>query len=250
MIDLHSHVLPGLDDGAANLDEAVSICRAAAEDGIEVLAATPHVRDDFPTTPHQMQEALAAVRGAAGDVVRLVPGAEVALEELKRPLDELRAFGLAGNPGYLLVETPYLGWPLDIGRRFEMLLAADIVPVLAHPERNPDVQLRPALLAPLVGTGALVQITAASIDGRFGPRARACARRLLEAGLVHLVASDAHSPQLREIGMSAAARAIRDEPLARWLTADVPRAIVEGRPLPLRPERRRQRFGLPRRGRL
>ena len=66
MIDLHSHVLPGLDDGAEDLDEAVAMCHAAAEDGIEVLAATPHVRDDYPTTPDQMEQALAALRAAAG----------------------------------------------------------------------------------------------------------------------------------------------------------------------------------------
>ena len=114
MIDLHSHVLPGLDDGAADLEEALAICRAAAADGIELLAATPHVRHDHPTTPEQMEAALAAVQAAAGGTVGLLPGGELDLAELDRPVDELRRFALAGNPAFLLVETPYHGWPLDI----------------------------------------------------------------------------------------------------------------------------------------
>ena len=101
--------------GPLTLDQAVEMCRAAAEDGVEVLAATPHVRDDYPTTPEQMEAAFARVSDAAEGVVRLVPGGELALGELDRPAEELRRFALAGNPRYLLVETPYYGWPLDLG---------------------------------------------------------------------------------------------------------------------------------------
>lgn len=242
MIDLHSHVLAGLDDGAADLDEAVAICRAAAADGIEILAATPHVRDDFPTTPEQMESALDALRAAADGIVRLVPGGEIALEQLERPLDELRRFGLGGSDSYLLVETPYIGWPLGIADALFRLRSAGIVPVLAHPERNPDVQHRPEILEPLVAAGTLVQVTAASVDGRLGGAARRCVRALLERRLAHLVASDAHSPRVRAIGMRAAAEAVGDEFLARWLTYEVPRAIVDGSPLPARPESRPRRF--------
>jgi protein-tyrosine phosphatase len=139
LIDLHSHVLPGLDDGAADLDEALAICRGAAAAGIEVLAATPHVRDDYPTTADQMEEALAALRAVAGDIVRLVPGGELDLAELGRPHEELLRFALAGNPAYLLVETPYAGWPLDLADKLFRLRSAGITPVLAHPERNREV---------------------------------------------------------------------------------------------------------------
>ena len=247
MIDLHSHVLPGLDDGARDLDEAVEICRAAAADGIEVLAATPHVREDYPTTPEQMEDALAQVRDAAGDVVRLVPGGELALDELARPAAELRRFALAGNTAYLLVETPYYGWPLDIGERLFRLRTAGFTPVLAHPERNGAVQERPVLLEPLVRAGTLVQLTAASLDGRLGKRTRTAALALLELELAHLVASDAHAPTLRAIGMSAAARSLGDDALARWLTVDVPRAILDAASVPLRPAPTRRRRGLLRR---
>jgi protein-tyrosine phosphatase len=241
VIDLHSHVLPGLDDGAADLDEAVAICRAAAADGIEVLAGTPHVRDDYPTTPEQMERALAAVRAAAGDGVRLVGGGEIDIAWLERPREELARFALAGNPKYLLVETPYRGWPLDLPEKLFRLQAVGITAVLAHPERNAEVQQRPELLEPIVAAGTLVQLTAASVDGRTGRRARACASTLLDRELAHLLASDAHAPSVRPIGMSAAAATLGDEALAHWLTVEVPGAIVENEPLPPRPRAVRQR---------
>ena len=202
MIDLHSHVLPGIDDVASDLDAAIAICEAAVADGIEVLAATPHVRDDYPTTPEQMEAALDEVREAVGDTIRLLPGGELDLEELDRPAEELARFGLGGNPRMLLVETPYAGWPLDLADRLFRLRLAGFDAVLAHPERNPDVQARPELLEPLVGTGTLVQLTAASVDGRLGRRTKACALDLLDRGLAHLIASDAHEPEVRSIGLS------------------------------------------------
>jgi protein-tyrosine phosphatase len=237
LIDLHSHVLPGLDDGAVDLDESVAMCRAAAEDGIEVLAATPHVRDDYPTTPDEMEEALAAVRAAVGDIVRLVGGGEIDVARLDRPREELARFGLAGNPRYLLVETPYTGWPLDLPDKLFLLLTHGITPVLAHPERNPEVQQRPDLLEPIVAGGTLVQLTAASVDGRLGQRARSCAATLLERNFAHLLASDAHAPSVRAIGMSTAAAALGDDALARWLTVEVPGAILGNESVPPRPPR-------------
>jgi protein-tyrosine phosphatase len=239
VIDLHSHVLPGIDDGAGDLDESIAMCKAAARDGIHVLAATPHVRHDYPTTPAQMEAAFNKVRVAVGDVLRLVPGGELDIAELDRPAEELARFGLAGNPRCLLIETPYFGWPLDLADRLFQLRAAGFSAVLAHPERNPDVEARPELLEPLVAGGTLVQLTAASVDGRLGRRTQRCARRLLDLRLAHLIASDAHAPHVREIGMSRAVRAVGDGALAAWLSTEVPRAIMEGRAPPPRPDRRR-----------
>src|SRR6185503_6505561 len=128
VIDLHTHVLPGLDDGAVDLADSVAICRAAADDGVQILAATPHVREDYPTTAEQMRAGLEEVRAAVEGVVAVVPGGEVALHELERPLDELRAFGLAGNLGYLLVETPYLEWPRSAAEQLLQLRRDGIVP--------------------------------------------------------------------------------------------------------------------------
>jgi protein-tyrosine phosphatase len=228
-------VLPGLDDGAADLDEALALCRAAAADGIEAIAGTPHVRSDYPTTPDEMESALARLQSAARDVIRVLPGGELAIDELGRPDEELVRFGLGGNPRYLLVETPYFGWPLDFASVLVDLLERGFTPVLAHPERNGDVQRRPELIEQLVDVGALVQVTSSSVDGRGGRRTRSCASTLLEQRCVHLIASDAHAPTIRAVGMSAAAHAVGDAELARWLTSDVPRAIVDDAPLPPRP---------------
>ena len=240
MIDLHSHVLPGLDDGVRTIDEALALCAAAAGEGVEVLAATPHVRHDYPTTPAQMEEALAAVR-AADPPVQVVSGGELDLAELDRPKDELARFGLGGTR-WLLVETPYWGWPLDITERLSRLRLQGFGVVLAHPERNADVQERPELLDPLVADGTLVQLTAASVDGRLGTRPARCARALIDRGLAHLIASDAHAPDVRAVGLRAAFASLHDEELARWLVDDVPRSIlhdVEPPPRPvIRPRRR------------
>jgi protein-tyrosine phosphatase len=245
VIDLHSHILPGLDDGARTLDDALDIARSAVADGTEVIAATPHVREDYPTTADAMENGIAALRRALEreDVeLTVLPGGEVSLEQLDRlGRDELRRFSLAGNPSYLLLETPYYDWPLSFGEIVFHLSAAGITPVIAHPERNAAVQQNIERLGELVRAGALVQVTAASLDGRLGSRTRACARKLIDAELVHLLGSDAHSPGLREAGLSRARAVVGDERLARWLTEDVPAAIVEDEPLPQRPRRRKRR---------
>jgi protein-tyrosine phosphatase len=249
VIDLHSHILPGLDDGMRTVEESVELARAAAEGGTEAIAGTPHVRDDWPTTPAAMEAALARVQAAveaAGIPIRVLPGGELALPELDRDLEELRRFGLGGNPAYLLVETPYYGWPLDVEERFFQLRAHGITGVLAHPERNAEVQGDPERVARLVRAGALVQLTAASLEGRSGGRARAMGLHLIEQGLAHVVASDAHAPAVRGVGLDGVAEAIGDAELADWLTRGVPAAIVAGTELPPRPEgtRRKKRFGL------
>ena len=107
--------------------------------------------------------------------------------------------------------------------------------MLAHPERNAEVQAHPDQLVQLVEGGVLVQVTCASLDGRIGRRPQDCARRLIDAGLVHLLASDAHHASVREVGMSSAAQAVGGR-LAEWLTYDVPAAIVRDTPIPPRPE--------------
>ena len=244
MIDLHSHILPGVDDGPAALEGALEMARAAVADGIELVAATPHVREDYPTSADLMEHRLEDVRAAvdaAGVALELRRGGELALGALDRDEAELRRFGLGGNPDYLLVETPYFGWPLDLGQRLFELHTRGVTPVLAHPERNGEVQANADLLRPLVEAGTLVQLTAASVDGRIGRRARATAFELLERGWAHLLGSDAHTPAIREIGLSAAVDELDDDRLGRWLTVEMPRAIVDGGELPPRPPRKRRR---------
>jgi protein-tyrosine phosphatase len=245
LIDLHSHILPGVDDGARSLDSSVEMARAAAADGVSTIAATPHVRDDYPTPPETMERLVEEVRAAvrAAEVeLEVRPGGEIALERLSGLNGEdLRRFGLGGNPGYLLIECPYAGWPLNLADRLFHLRADGITPVLAHPERNLEVQVSPERLRPLVESGTLVQLTAASVDGRLGRTTQRSALALLERGLAHLIASDAHAPSVRQIGMSAAAATVGDDALARWLVHDVPASILENRDLPPRPSARPQR---------
>lgn len=245
MVDLHSHVLPGVDDGADSIEESVEIARSAVRDGISVLAATPHVRDDYPTQSRMMLRLVDETRErlrTEGVNVDLRSGGEIAFGMIAElGLAGLREFCLAGNPGYVLVETPYLGWPLGMTRAFFDMQLGGITPVLAHPERNPHVQEDPERLRPLVEGGTLVQLTASSLDGRAGKRVGKTAQRLLDLELAHLVASDAHRPTVRAGGIAAALEALEDMELALWLGREVPGAIADNLGLPDRPSSGRRR---------
>jgi protein-tyrosine phosphatase len=242
MIDLHTHILPALDDGPATLAESIGMARAAAAEGITTAVATPHVRDDYPTTAAEMEQGVATLRNVLaleGIPLAVETGGEIALDELGRLDDgELARFALGGE-SYLLLECPYRGWPLQLASTVAQLRGKGFGVILAHPERNADA--KPERLEPLVENGMLVQITSASLDGRLGRGARAAAFQLLERELAHLVASDAHAPELRELGMRAAADAIGDATLAAWLTVAAPRAVLAGAPLPRRPATRARR---------
>jgi protein-tyrosine phosphatase len=241
MIDLHSHILPGIDDGAGSVQDSVDIARAAVTDGIVAIAGTPHVRDDWPTKADVMEDRVAELRAElelAGIPLDVRTGGEIALPWLARlSREELRRFTLGGSR-YLLVETPYYGWPLELPDALRSLQEEGFAPVLAHPERNPEVAARPQQLEALVEAGVLVQVTAASVDGRIGRRAQECGLLLIREGLAHLLASDAHHASVREVGMAEAATRVGDTALARWLTWDVPAAILTDEAIPPRPEGR------------
>jgi protein-tyrosine phosphatase len=241
VIDLHSHVLPGVDDGAVSPADSLAIVRAAAADGVRVLAATPHVRDDYPTSADTIERLVGELRAAVaeeGIPVELVSGGELSLA-LAASLDtkELRRLSLGGS-GTLLLEFPYYGWPLELDVQLFGLRTRGFRIVLAHPERNGEVQVQPKRLRPLVEAGALVQLTAASLVGSLGRTSQQAARRLIELGLAHLIGSDAHGASAVRSSMGSAAAAVGDEHLARWLTEDVPAAVLAGEPLPDRPRRR------------
>lgn len=245
MIDLHSHLLPGLDDGARDLDEAVAMARSMAADGVSVVAATPHVHPRYRTPVEEMERALDEVRGALfaeGVPLEVLAGGEIALDELAGlSSDERMRFGLGGNPKLLLLEFPLYGWPLSLESVLRELGREGVRSVLAHPERNPEVQEDPGRLERLVELGALPQLTAAAVDGRMGKRQAKCAFALLERELAFLVASDAHAPGVREAGLSSARRAVGDEALGLWLTQEVPGALLAGAEIPERPAARRRR---------
>lgn len=247
MVDLHSHVLPGIDDGPADLEGSLRMARAAADEGTRVLAATPHVRGDHPRViprevPRRVADLNAALR-AEGIDVRVVPGGEVALlDALERDADELRHVTLGGNGRDLLVETPFG----DVGVAFERTLAGvrsrGFRVLLAHPEMSRGFQAEPARLGRLVETGVMMQVTAASLAADRGDPAGRLALHALRQGWVHVVASDGHRadwrpPVLRD-GLDAARAAMpeADEELD-WLVEDAPTAILRGEELPPRPAR-------------
>jgi protein-tyrosine phosphatase len=240
VIDLHSHVLPGLDDGVRSLNEACDLAASAAADGVTTIAATPHVRADYPTTVDVMEAAVAELRAelaARGIDVQIVHGGELDLGLLWAvPWPELLRFTFAQTGRYLLLEVPYRGLPLALETAVTRLVQRGITPLLAHPERNPEVQDRPDRVAPLVQAGALVQVTAASIGEERDRAAQSAALRLIELGLVHVIASDSHGPHIAREGMAAAVQRVGDPELGRYLTVDVPGAIVTGEPVPARPQ--------------
>jgi protein-tyrosine phosphatase len=257
VVDLHTHILHGVDDGATSLDESLAMARGALAAGVQVVAATPHVHEGSQLDAARIHNGVAALRErlqAECLELEVLTGAEVSIDTaLALPPVELDALGLAGNPRYLLLETPYAGWRLDLPDVVAELLDQGRRPVLAHPERNVAVQQRPGLLDGLVASGALVQLTAQSLTGRFGASPKRTAQALLERGTAHLVASDAHDATHRPIELSSPVARL-DAPLARWLTSVVPQAIVadlEPPPPPASPRRsawRRSRDTLRRHG--
>ena len=235
MIDIHTHVLPGLDDGARTLEESLAMLRALATCGVRVVVATPHVRSDYPTTPEMMQAALSRVRAAAmtdGLDVEVLPGAEVAFDALEGLGHEARAaFGLGGREDVLLLEAPYRGWPAEIEQSLSTLLCSGVTPVIAHPERYEPVFGDSAPLDPLLDAGAVLLLDVAALTGKYGRTPRRVAERLLEEGYYYAACSDAHAPDdvddVRE-GIEALFAMVGDEE-ATFLLIDGPRAILEGR---------------------
>ena len=243
MIDLHTHLLPGLDDGVADDAECLALAKAFVADGVRVAVGTPHVRDDYPTTPDAMEAALAQARsvvGEAGLPLEVLGGGEIALDRLALLDDDALARFAYGEARVVLLESPVYGWPLDLQDVIWGLRIRGFAPVLAHPERNAEVAESPSRLRPYVEAGALAQLTAGSIDGRFGRAAAKVCRELLDLELAHFISSDAHGAGVREAGLSGAVKEVGAE-LGRWLTVDVPEALLGGAALPPRPAGRRRR---------
>lgn len=244
MIDLHCHILPGIDDGARSFEESVLMCRLAVDDGCEGMVATPHQRRGEWWNADR--ERLAALAGELQDKVapgfRVYLGGEVHVDsELLAEVEKLPGGGgilpLAGSR-YLLIEYDSTGTPREAIHLVHELVVAGWRPVLAHPEFVPWLAADLALVARLVELGALTQVTAMSVTGDFGRRPQTDSLALLDAGLVHFVASDSHGVRRRPPGLRRAAYLIAERlgaETARRLTEDNPRAVVEDRPLPAVP---------------
>lgn len=215
MIDIHIHILPGLDDGAEDMAEALAMCRQALDDGVTRVVATPHMLDGvYDVSPERARDALGRLRerlSSEGMDLAVEIGADVHIaKDLPERLARGEALTISEMGKYLMVELPQDVWlPGAHEVLFELQLAG-VTPILSHPERNLAVQDDPDVLIPLVEAENLVQVTAESLTGGFGSRPQRCARELVERHLAHLVASDAHSATRRKPGLSRARSVVED----------------------------------------
>jgi|KBSMisStandDraft_5_1062788.scaffolds.fasta_scaffold59598_1 protein-tyrosine phosphatase len=234
MIDIHSHILPQLDDGARTLEEALDMARLAADDGIQQMVCTPHMFNGLSHNPEpaEVLDRVGALQEAiAREGLRLLPGNEVHFTH--EILDKVRTGGITkiNQLNYMLVEFPALSVPAGATEMFQELLANGVRPILVHPERNAQLQTRRSMVVDLVQQGVYVQVTAMSLTGEFGTAARNCAESLLRHNCVHFVATDTHRserrPPILSRGRDAAAEIIGSSG-ARKLVFDNPLAVVTG----------------------
>jgi protein-tyrosine phosphatase len=238
MIDLHCHVLPGIDDGPATVEESVALARAAAAAGTRVLVATPHVSLRYANRAREIAQAAERLGERLSHEqidIAVDVGAEIAIARIgDLPPAELRRLTL-GDGRWLLIEPPFAAMAHGLEPIVADLQRRDFRVILAHPERCAAFQREPATLRSMVSAGALTSITAGSLVGRFGRPVRDFALQMLEDGLVHNVASDAHDVHKRPPGVLSEIAQVGFQALGDWLTEEVPSAILAGREIPRRP---------------
>lgn len=235
MIDLHSHILPGIDDGAADLETSLEMARAAINDGIQIMACTPHI------TPGVYNNDADTIEAAVSDLRRalelrnlrleLVVGADV---HISPNMGEHLVSGewprLAGTQ-YFLFEPPHHVMPPHLHRIADSLMDDGLVPVLTHPERLSWIDTHYDMIGALRELGVLLQLTAGSLTGDFGSTAKYWADRMLADGFVDLLATDTHDPKRRPPVLSRAREYVAQrygEAVANGLVHDNPRAILNG----------------------
>jgi protein-tyrosine phosphatase len=197
MIDTHSHILPGLDDGSPDVAHSLRMAEAAVSAGVTKIVCTPHMREFDLGLAGRAREVLQDFRSelsARAIELTLVLGFEVDIcVATALPSDQLRLVTIEGSEMTLLLEMPHWGWPTHVRDTLFRLRSDGITPMLAHPERNDRIQRSPDLLEECIDSGAIVQATAASIDGTFGHAAKSAFFRHLSLGHVSILATDAHA---------------------------------------------------------
>jgi protein-tyrosine phosphatase len=257
VIDLHCHVLPGIDDGPRDMDGSIALARAAVAAGTRLMAATPHVALQYPVVPGELAERVAELREAlrrANVPLEVAIGGELAPSGAGHISDdELRAIALGGS-SCVLLECPFTNAAPVMPALVTRLQRRGFRVLLAHPERSPEFLRDRRELSNLVEGGAYVQVTAASLRGDFGRTVRRYSLDLLDAGLVHVVASDAHDASGRGPGVLAIVQeVVRRQGLSpamtELLTETAPRALLDdvAPPRPLTGTHRRRRRTLIRR---
>jgi len=238
VIDLHCHVLPGIDDGPDSIEGSVALARAAVAAGIQTVVATPHVSWRYPNDAEEIARLVGEVNARLkqeGVALDVRPGGELAMTRLIDVVPaELARFGLGGS-SWLLVEPPFTEVATGLDSIVRDLLRRGHHVVLAHPERCHALRRNPRMLGSLVRDGVLTSITAGSLVGQFGGEVRRFSLQLARDEMIHNVASDAHDPSTRPPGMKAEIERAGLGPLADWLTVEVPAAILADEQIPPRP---------------
>jgi protein-tyrosine phosphatase len=252
MIDLHSHVLPGIDDGPDEVAESLAFAHAAGTQGTTLLVATPHVRSDFPLVRvEELADRCAELNERlppAPDIL-VLPGAEVDIFWAQSATDDqLRLASLGQHGTDLLIETPYGLLPDSFEAMLFKITVRGYRILLAHPERNPTFQRDPERLRELAARGVLIQITLPSVVSRErGSRSRKLAFSLVREGLAHNMASDSHSSGTwRPPALRTGVHALADvaPAYAEWMVTDAAAAILEGDALPHAPRSAAARRGI------
>jgi len=214
-VDMHCHCLPGVDDGPRTLEQALALCRALVEDGITTAVATPHQlgRFDAHNDGDSIREAVRSLNAAldAADVpLDVAPGGDVRVDErIVAFLDSGRVLTLGDGGRYLLLELPHSAF-IDISVLIPSLISRGVTPIVSHPERNAFLLKRPEIVHAWLGKGALLQITAASLLGDFGPDSERAAWQWLGTGAASFVATDSHDVAGRRPRLSEAIDAIAE----------------------------------------
>ena len=239
MIDLHHHLLPGLDDGSPDMETSLAMARMAANDGITHVVCTPHANHRYPYDPFRVEDLIANLRirlADAGIALQLVRGADFHLtyENIQEALADPARFSIAGR-GYLMTELPDYGAFSAYDETYYELGRAGMTPVVTHPERNPTLQDNPDKLLDWLRLGALIQVTSSSILGHMGKKAQRLSFTLLDNKWVHFIATDAHNLTSRPPRLSEAHREVTrrfGQAYADALCTSNPLCALEGKPLP------------------
>jgi protein-tyrosine phosphatase len=236
MVDIHSHILPMVDDGAQSWDVAVEMVQMAERDGVTHMVATPHANYEYEYDRENHAKLLAELQEKVGGKIQLILGCDFhfSYDNIEDALKHNHRYTI-GDTRYILMELSDFSIPPQIPNMIGALTGKGLVPILTHPERNPILQKHPEKVSEWVEMGVLVQITASAFTGKWGKGVQKLAKWYADEGLIHVIASDAHGTNHRNPVLSEArkvvAKAYGDD-FATALVETNPLAIVNNQPLP------------------